>query len=85
MKTIYQSPMENRASLISLGAELHSWLIKMMLSVWYTYITLRHLTCYWMILKNGNATDTQKWQTTACVSRIIWMILLFLSFFSMTS
>lgn len=33
MKTIYQSRNENRPSLMSLGAELHSWLIKMILSI----------------------------------------------------
>lgn len=78
-KTIYHSLKGNRTSLISFGAELHSWLIKV-LSIQYTYTALRCLTCYWMILKDSRSIHTQKWQTAcgfgiACyVSRLyLWM------------
>lgn len=37
MKTTYQSPKENRPSLLYLGAELHSWLIKIILLIHLHY------------------------------------------------
>lgn len=72
MKTTYRSLKGNRTSLISLGAELYSCLIKV-LSIKYTYIALRYLTCYCMILKDSRSIHTQKWQT-ACGFRIAWYV-----------